>query len=104
MNIIIPTPLSKYIHYSKDDVLINKKKLRETHSITINNVKFTDTELLKVAAKRNQIHCLTCGDTLRSIYPQHRVYCSCGKCSIDGGEFELKRDCTGPYIEETIYW
>jgi len=103
--IIVPTPLTSQSNLDDEArIIISKRKLRKFKSITVNNVKLTDTELLGVAARKNQIKCLSCGDTIRSIYHYHSVRCSCGLCQIDGGEFELIRDCNGPYEEQTKYW
>ena len=105
MKIIIPTPLTTTFNSDDEErIIISKRKVRSHHGIEINGHSFTDTELLGVAARKNQIKCLTCGDIIRSYYHLHSVYCSCGKCKIDGGEFELIRDCNGPYKELTKYY
>jgi len=105
MIIVVPTPLTSTTIYSKDNkrIIISREKLKQTHKVIIHGILFTDSEILGVAASKNQIKCLTCGDILHSIYSQHRVYCKCGKCSIDGGEFKLIRDCTGPFKELTTF-
>jgi len=106
ITIVVPTPLTtSFIGLDIEErIVISKRKVKQDHGITIKGVFFTDTELLGVSARKNQIKCLSCGDVLRSIYSQHRVYCNCGKCSIDGGEFELIRDFTGPFEELTKYY
>lgn len=105
IEVVVPTPLTKVFPQPDiERVIISKRSLRKHHTITINKVTFTDSELLGVAARKNSIQCQTCGDVLTSVYHYHRVYCSCGKCSIDGGMFELIRDCKGPFKELTKFY
>ena len=43
----------------------------------------------------NQIICKNCGDSIYSMHRHHYVTCSCGSCSVDGGQDYLKRVGSG---------
>ena len=43
----------------------------------------------------NQIVCSFCEDSIFSMHRHHYVTCSCGNCSVDGGQSYLKRSGSG---------
>lgn len=53
----------------------------------------------------NQIKCKQCGDILTSKHTHDYKTCSCGSCSIDGGNEYLRRNFKEKncYIERSIY-
>lgn len=40
---------------------------------------------------KNQIQCRGCGEIIESKFEHDFVTCSCGKCSVDGGNAYLRR-------------
>ena len=42
---------------------------------------------------KNSIRCNRCGDVITSMQTHEYVTCSCGQCSVDGGNEYLKRSC-----------
>ena len=50
--------------------------------------------------KVNKIKCKFCGDIIESTHVHDFKFCSCGKCSVDGGHYYLKRSFDGKSPEE----
>ena len=46
---------------------------------------------MQIKIIKNRIKCKFCGDILESNSRHDFKFCSCGKVSIDGGQFYLKR-------------
>ena len=40
---------------------------------------------------RNAIQCKKCGDIIESVHAHDFKTCSCGACSVDGGNYYLRR-------------
>ena len=96
--------VASVIEIGDNSYTIHKTDLSPTTIVEIDGVKFTSQELAGVNAKHNRIKCSICGDVIESIYSYHRVYCTCGNCSIDGGSRELIRDCNVPYVELSKFY
>jgi hypothetical protein len=58
--------------------------------ILIDGIKFKLQEF-DCHIKRNRIQCKKCNSVIESLFFYHRVYCSCFKCSVDGGTNKLIR-------------
>jgi len=105
MIIVVPTPLTSIQNNEGEPrIVISKTQIMRNRGITVESVKFTESELIGLGLKVNSVKCLTCGQTIRSLYHYHSVRCSCGLCRIDGGEFEQIRDCHGPYEELSKFY
>lgn len=45
----------------------------------------------RVVILKNRIRCKLCGDVIESKHVHNFVTCSCGACSVDGGQDYLRR-------------
>lgn len=92
------------IELGEDILVVDLSTLAPSTVLQLGGVELTAQELAGINAKSNSIKCATCGDILTSYYHYHSVYCTCGKCKIDGGGRELIRDCNGPYVELSKFY
>jgi hypothetical protein len=92
--------------YNKLPIVVREKALKEKVILDESENVEKNIKLIEFFGNRliqNKVKCKTCNDILESIFEHHRVYCSCGLCSIDGGKEKRIRDCKGPYTELSTF-
>lgn len=90
----------------KSNMLVNTRCVivkQDSAPISVGNITITPTDIYGMYLK-NSIQCLEqgCGSVIISLFEDHLVWCKCGKCRIDGGNFKLIRKGTGRYKELSV--
>jgi len=89
-----------------DAIIISSRDISKSSIVDTDNkgndIKFKLSDIVTEYIQTNKIKCLKCKTTIESLYKMHRVWCKCGKCSIDGGRTALIRKCNVPFKELSV--
>lgn len=84
--------------------IINANSIRNSYIEDEDETVYSASSLFFDSIKKNAVKCLKCGDEIESLFTEHSVRCSCGRCHIDGGHTKLIRNITGKYRELSCYY
>ena len=89
---------------SKSNMLVNTRCIimkQDSAPVSVGNITITPQDIYGKYLK-NSIKCERCDTVITSLFEDHLVWCKCGKCRIDGGNFKLIRKGEGRYKELSI--